>query len=99
MSELRSVRMAAIQATPVILDRPRRRPDLLGEPHAAGSAVSEPRKRVERELLAAAREEDGVKLGVLDNACQHTACDTPDKLQPRSFRKAQRVIERVLGSR
>lgn len=85
------------------------------------SAVSEPRKRVERELLRAAREEDveidwqrddgwghsdhrefqmagmrGVKLGVLDNACRHTACDTPDKLQPRSFRKVQRVIEAVL---
>ena len=85
------------------------------------SAVSEPRKRVERELLAAARDENveidwqrddgwghsdhrefqmagmrGVKLGVLDNACRHTACDTPDKLQPRSFRKVQRVIEAVL---
>ena len=85
------------------------------------SAVSEPRTRVERELLRAARDEDadidwqrddgwghsdhrefqmagmrGVKLGVLDNACRHTACDTPDKLQPRSFRKVQRVIEAVL---
>ena len=88
------------------------------------SAVSEPRKRVERELLRAAREQDveidwqrddgwghsdhrefqmagmrGVKLGVLDNACRHTACDTPDKLQPRSFRKVQRVIEAVLQRR
>jgi hypothetical protein len=88
------------------------------------SAVSKPRKRVERELLRAAREEDveidwrrddgwghsdhrefqmagmrGVKLGVLDNACRHTACDTPDKLQPRSFRKVQRVIEAVLARR
>jgi hypothetical protein len=85
------------------------------------SAVSKPRKRVERELLRAAREEDveidwrrddgwghsdhrefqmaglrGVKLGVLDNACRHTACDTPDKLQPRSFRKVQRVIEAAI---
>ena len=85
------------------------------------SAVSEPRKRVERELLGAARSEEveldwlrddgwghsdhrefkmagmrGVKLGVLDNACRHTACDTPDKLQPRSFRKVQRVVEAVL---
>jgi hypothetical protein len=41
----------------------------------------------------------GVKLGVLDNACRHTACDTPDKLQPRSFRKVQRVIEAVLRNR
>jgi hypothetical protein len=41
----------------------------------------------------------GVKLGVLDNACRHTACDTPDKLQPRSFRKVQRVIEDVLQHR
>jgi hypothetical protein len=88
------------------------------------SAVSEPRKRVERELLGAARRQDvdidwrrddgwghsdhrefqmagmrGVKLGVLDNACRHTACDTPDKLQPRSFRKVQRVIEDVLQHR
>jgi aminopeptidase YwaD len=88
------------------------------------SAVSEPRERVERELLRAAREEDveldwlrddgwghsdhrefqmagmrGVKLGVIDNACRHTACDTPDKLQPRSFRKVQRVIEAVLRNR
>jgi hypothetical protein len=88
------------------------------------SAVSKPRKRVERELLRAAREEDveidwlrddgwghsdhrefqmagmrGVKLGVRGNACRHTACDTPDKLQPRSFRKVQRVIEAVLRRR
>jgi putative aminopeptidase FrvX len=41
----------------------------------------------------------GVKLGVLDNACRHTACDTPDKLQPRSFRKVQRMVEAVLGRR
>ena len=41
----------------------------------------------------------GVKLGVLDNACRHTACDTPDKLQPRSFRKVQRVVEDVLSRR
>ena len=85
------------------------------------SAVSEPRRRVERELLRAARRAGrrdrlaarrrvghsdhrefqmvgmpGVKLGVLDNACRHTACDTPDKLQPRSFRKVQRVVEAVL---
>jgi hypothetical protein len=88
------------------------------------SAVAKPRKRVERELLAAARSEDveldwrrddgwghsdhrefqmagmrGVKLGVLENACRHTACDTPDKLQPRSFRKVQRVVEAVLANR
>jgi hypothetical protein len=88
------------------------------------SAVSEPRRRVERELLGAARRQDveidwqrddgwghsdhrefqlagmrGVKIGVLDNACRHTACDTPDKLQPRSFRKVQRVIEDVLRNR
>jgi putative aminopeptidase FrvX len=88
------------------------------------SAVDEPRTRVERELLGAARRQDveldwqrddgwghsdhrefqmagmrGVKLGVLDNACRHTACDTPDKLQPRSFRKVQRVIEDVLRRR
>jgi len=85
------------------------------------SAVSKPRKRVERELLAAARDEDvevdwrrddgwghsdhrefqmagmrGVKLGVLDNACRHAACDTPDKLQRSSFRRAQRVVEAAL---
>jgi hypothetical protein len=85
------------------------------------SAVSKPRKRVERELLGAARDQDvevdwqrddgwghsdhrefqiagmrGVKLGVLDNACRHTACDTPDKLQRSSFRRVQRVVEAVL---
>jgi putative aminopeptidase FrvX len=85
------------------------------------SAVSEPRKRVERELLGAARSEDveldwrrddgwghsdhrefqmagmrGVKLGVLDNPCRHTACDTPDRLQRAAFRRVQRVVEAVL---
>jgi hypothetical protein len=38
----------------------------------------------------------GVKLGVIDNACRHTACDTPDKLQRSSFRRVQRVVEAVL---
>ena len=85
------------------------------------SATAKPRRRVERELLAAARDEGvevdwrrddgwghsdhrefqmagmrGVKLGVLGNGCRHTACDTPDRLQRRSFRKVQRVVEAVL---
>ena len=66
------------------------------------SPVTAPRRRVERELLAAARRERvrldwlrdsgsgnsdhrefelagmrGVKLGVVDNPCRHTTCDTP----------------------
>ena len=38
----------------------------------------------------------GVKLGVLANACRHTACDTPDKLQRAAFRRVQRVVEAAL---
>ena len=85
------------------------------------SAVSEPRRRVERELLAAAREQNveldwrrddgwghsdhrefqmagmrGVKLGVLDNPCRHTPCDTPDRLQRFAFRRVQRVVEAAI---
>jgi aminopeptidase YwaD len=85
------------------------------------SPVAAPRRKVERELLAAARragvavdwqrdESTGnsdhrefelagmpaVKLGVLDNACRHTACDTPDRLERRAFARVQRVLERVL---
>jgi aminopeptidase YwaD len=85
------------------------------------SPVGAPRRRVERELLAAADEvgtaldwqrDDGtgnsdhrefelagmrgVKLGVLDNACRHEACDTPDRLQRAAFRRVQRVVEAVL---
>ena len=86
------------------------------------SPVGAPRRRVERELLAAARRQDvdvdwqrdsdtgnsdhrefelagmpGVKLGVLDNACRHTACDTPSRLQRAAFARVQRVVEDVLG--
>jgi aminopeptidase YwaD len=38
----------------------------------------------------------GVKLGVVDNPCRHTACDTPDKLRGGAFRAVLRVVERVL---
>ena len=38
----------------------------------------------------------GVKLGVLDNPCRHTACDTPDRLQRRSFAIVLRAVERAL---
>jgi hypothetical protein len=39
----------------------------------------------------------GVKLGVLDNPCRHSACDTPGRLQRRAFARVQRVVENVLG--
>jgi hypothetical protein len=39
----------------------------------------------------------GVKLGVLDNPCRHTACDTPDRLQRRSFAIVLRAVERALS--
>jgi aminopeptidase YwaD len=39
----------------------------------------------------------GVKLGVVDNPCRHTACDTPDRLRRGAFRAVLRVLERVLG--
>jgi hypothetical protein len=38
----------------------------------------------------------GVKLGVLDNPCRHTPCDTPDRLQRFAFRRVQRVVEAVI---
>jgi putative aminopeptidase FrvX len=39
----------------------------------------------------------GVKLGVRENPCRHTACDTRDRLRPGAFRRALRVVEAVLG--
>jgi aminopeptidase YwaD len=85
------------------------------------SPAAAPRRRVERELLAAARDRRvrldwlrdsgtgnsdhrefelagmrGVKLGSIDNPCRHTACDTPDRLQPRAFARVQRVVEAVV---
>ena len=41
----------------------------------------------------------GVKLGVLDNPCRHSACDTPGRLQRRAFARVQRVVEAVLRRR
>ena len=41
----------------------------------------------------------GVKLGVLENPCRHTACDTPGRLQRRAFARVQRVVEAVLARR
>src|SRR5688572_30412390 len=85
------------------------------------SPVSAPRRRVERELLAAARRQrvrldwqrdsgtgnsdhrefelagmPAVKLGALDNACRHTACDRPGRLQRWAFARVLRVVEAVL---
>ena len=40
----------------------------------------------------------GVKLGVLENPCRHTACDTPGRLQRAAFARVQRVVEDVLGA-
>ena len=39
----------------------------------------------------------GVKLGVLDNPCRHSACDTSSRLQRRAFTRVQRVVENVLA--
>ena len=41
----------------------------------------------------------GVKLGVLDNPCRHSACDTSGRLQRRAFTRVQRVVEAVLALR
>jgi aminopeptidase YwaD len=38
----------------------------------------------------------GVKLGGLDNPCRHTACDTPSRLERRTFTRALKVVERAL---
>jgi hypothetical protein len=38
----------------------------------------------------------GVKLGVLDNPCRHTACDTPDRLQRRAFAIVLRAVAGAL---
>ena len=38
----------------------------------------------------------GVKLGVLDNPCRHSACDTPDRLQRRAFAIVLRAVARTL---
>jgi hypothetical protein len=41
----------------------------------------------------------GVKLGTLDNACRHTACDTPGHLERRTFTLALRTVEKALHRR
>jgi hypothetical protein len=41
----------------------------------------------------------GVKLGVLDERVRHTAGDTADRLERRSFARVQRVLEAVLARR
>jgi aminopeptidase YwaD len=41
----------------------------------------------------------GVKLGVLDNPCRHSACDTPGRLQRRAFAIVLRAVERALRHR
>jgi aminopeptidase YwaD len=38
----------------------------------------------------------GVKLGTLDNPCRHSACDTPSRLERRTFALALRTVERAL---
>ncbi len=38
-----------------------------------------------------------MKLGVPDDACRHTACDTPDRLQRGAFVRALRVVAELLG--
>jgi aminopeptidase YwaD len=88
------------------------------------SPAGAPRRKVERELLAAGRRTGvavdwqrdsstgnsdhrefelagmrGVKLGVPDNPCRHTACDTPDRLERRAFTRALRVVEEALRRR
>jgi aminopeptidase YwaD len=39
----------------------------------------------------------GVKLGTLDNACRHTACDTPGRLERRTFTLALHTVMRALA--
>jgi aminopeptidase YwaD len=39
----------------------------------------------------------GVKLGVIDNPCRHTACDRASRLRSGAFRRVLRVVERALG--
>jgi hypothetical protein len=41
----------------------------------------------------------GVKIGTLDNPCRHTACDTPSRLERRTFTLAVRTVERALRRR
>jgi len=47
-----------------------------------------------RELELAGRR--AVKLGVLDNPCRHTACDTASRLRRGAFRATLRLLERIL---
>jgi len=37
------------------------------------------------------------KLGQPDNACRHQSCDTPGRLEPRTFRIVRRTVERLLA--
>jgi hypothetical protein len=39
----------------------------------------------------------GMKLGVPDWPCRHTACDTADHLERGAFRNALRVVAPLLG--
>jgi peptidase M28-like protein len=41
----------------------------------------------------------GVKIGTLDNPCRHTACDTPSRLERRTFTLTLRVVEGALRRR
>jgi hypothetical protein len=38
-----------------------------------------------------------MKLGVPDDRCRHTACDTPDRLQRGAFERVLRVVAELLG--
>jgi len=33
-----------------------------------------------------------VKLGVIDEPCRHTACDTPDRLERRAFTRVLEIV-------
>jgi Zn-dependent M28 family amino/carboxypeptidase len=62
----------------------------LDEVKDAGSGNSDHREFTLAGLPAA-------KLGVPDEPCRHTACDTPDRLEPRAFERVRAIVERLLG--
>ena len=85
--------------SPASAPRPGVEGALLGAAQRAGARVSWVRddgsgNSDHREFTLAGL--PAAKLGVPDEPCRHTACDTPDRLQPKAFTRVRAIVERLL---